>query len=311
MIEKARWETKEEKEKRESYFTSTQEKIKNESLKWCVDNTDFLIQSHEEYYHYINTHEKEKHEENIINSYEKREQSNNHFNYLLKEIENNRPVYCACKGKLRFVEGYNFIGCSNYNDKTKYHESYNFHNLQPFDIYLEVNRFREQEIGKNYLNDFKKVFKIPKQIMPSIIFKTLQLNNIKPHAAIDEKYFTKAKDASANSKNEEQMLLKILENKFQKVSAQIGIRYFDGEKWFTKIPDYICQNDSTIFVFDAKKNYLSIDKKQLKLYEDLVKFITKEKNINKDVKSYFIIFDTEDEIIKDDSCLTFNNLINL
>ena len=273
----ARWETTEERDRRVVFFDATNRK--DNSFEWINNNYQKMILDYKEFCknYLIELHLKriESYEQNVIDV--------NENNKTLDEIKNGVIKYCKCGGIINFIESHNFAGCENYRNKSIRHDYYNYKQY-----------FQRNEdtiiVGKNYLNEFKKRYKIP--AMVSHIFKTLKTHGCTIlNEELTEEYYNTAKNNSFESKSQEAIVKGILQNKFKKVYFQQAIKIFDGKIWTTKIPDYICINDHSIYVFDAKLKVTGINEMQLALYHEAIKIIAKKSNIDKPVKSFFIIYE--------------------
>jgi hypothetical protein len=276
----AKWETPEESNRRISFFKTFNRK--EESIKWCNEHYKELIEWHNEfsiaYPKMLYEKELEQREQRIIDV--------NNNNAIFEKIKNGEKYHCICGGKVRYIPSYNFCGCDNYRDKSYSHTTYNI-------MHYCVDTPIVIEIGKNYLNHFKKKYAI--SAMSSIVYKTLKAHGVQMlNDEIDEQYFNTVRNSSFESKTEEAMILSILKDKFDKVCYQQGIKISDGKKWSTIIPDYICINDDSIQVFDAKKSISGLDRIQLATYHYAIEVIAKKSNMPQEVKSYTIIYEPQE-----------------
>lgn len=296
----ARWETPQEKQKRESFYTFDNKKA---SIDWCAENYQKLIAWHEEFRHYYPHKLREKE----IQKREDRALKVQENNAVFEDIKNNRQThYCICGGKLRYITNYNFCGCENYKNKATDHRTVN---LQGFDSDIPI----QITIPKMYLTEFKRKYKIP-QIMTSIIYKTLVSHGIELLCEIDPESYNTGRNSLVNSKDEERLILPILQSKFQKVYHQTGIYIYDGIKWKLRIPDYICMDDERVIIFDAKKSLSNINTKQLAEYHEGVAIIAQKSGMVQTVHSYFIIFNQEDntnEVLVNHKCFNLSMLRSL
>lgn len=299
-ITDARWETPQEKQKRESFIKFDKKK---ESIEWCSENYQKLIKWHEEFSHTYP--EKLREREKMLRDDRALQVAEN--NAVFEEIKSGAVVhYCVCGGKLRYITNYNFCGCENYKNKATYHRTVN---LQEFDADIPINI----TISKLYLTEFKKKYKIP-HIMTSIIHKTLVAHSVELLCEIDPESFNTGRNSSVNSRDEENLILPILKSKFTEVYHQQGIMVYDGIRWKCRIPDYICINDESIIVFDAKKALSNIDTKQLAEYHEAVAIIAQKSGKEQVVKSYFIIFNQENntnEVLVNHKCFNITMLRSL
>lgn len=274
----ARWETPQEKQKRETFHKSFDRK--QESIKWCNENVERLIKWHSEfsieYPDKLKDRELQRREDRAIQIQEN--------NRVFEEIKSGVEHFCPCGGKIRYIQSFNFCGCENYKNKLIYHKTYN---LMEYDPETPLNI----EIGKMYLTEFKKKYRI--SAMTSIIYKTLKANGVELLCHIEDDYFQVARNASLDSSTEEAIIMETLNSKFSKVYHQQGMVLFDGKKYFTRIPDYICIGDQFIYVIDAKKALRNIDERQLQEYHDGVQLIGRKAGMRQQVISFFILFDYE------------------
>lgn len=279
IIQDARWETPQEKQRRSEFHASFNRK--EDSIKWCDENYEKLIKWHNEfsidYPNKLKEREVQRRESRIIEI--------NDNNRIFEEIKNGVAHYCPCGGQIRYVQSHDFCGCERWQNKLIFHKSYNL-------MYYDPDTPMVIEIGKNYLNEFKRKYAIP--AMSSIVFKTLRAHGVELLCEINEDYFNVGRNASYQSKTEEAMVLEILTKKFPKCVPQQGVKIFDGKKWHLRIPDYICMGNEVIYVFDAKLAMRNTNDAQLKEYHVAVEIIAEKQKMPQRVASYFILYDTED-----------------
>lgn len=300
----ARWETDQERNYRLNKQNSKEKKAN--SIKWCTENEKYLL---DEYMKFYQEYPKKLYDEKISlienrNKYNK--EHNENLDNLFKMINNGQNPPCDCgNGYLRkfknSYDGHEFIGCSNWHNKEIKHTNTYYKDIcdeQPI-----------IDIGPMYLNKFKEITSnIPDNVMLSIIFETLKINNMPFLCDIDKFQFTKAVNSSNLSALQETLILPKLQSKFKKVHYQKGIMVFDGLKWKTKIPDYICFNElDYIIVYDAKKSINNLNEEQLDTYVSAVKILALKKTQSTEVVGRFIIAETQgmsDSELIEKNCLS-------
>lgn len=306
----ARWETTQEKLERIKYFKSKADLKTESSLIYCSNNLEKLSNDYNKFKDEYLIELENKAEQDYIDSFNRNNELKIYSKKcedILNEIRNGITHKCVCGSKLRFIETYNFAGCVNFKDKSVKHTSINYPDWNRLNSFIPIKY--DIEISKKHLEYFKKRYNLPDYIKLSILYNALKCNNVTILGDLDINFYNNGRNSALNSKNEEELLNRILNEKFKNINYQQGIKYkLDSDHIFkTKIPDYICINDNYIYVFDAKKSIENIDYSQLDLYHNLVGFIAKDKNINKQIKSYFIIFDPNFDS-NDNRCLTVNSL---
>lgn len=297
----ARFETTEEKQKRLEYLSNKNKLNQDYSISYCSKNSNKIVELYEEFKIKYKSEKQIEANNKKIMALDNAKKSELIFN----EVKNGIRHICQCGGFLRYIDYYNFIGCTNFKNKNIKHDSYNLPNWE------ELNkRDYTTEIGEKHLDIFKDRY-FDKNIKLSLIYKTLKSNNVKFLSDINENRFNRLTTENRNSNIEEKIIREILTEKFNKINYQQAIKYKleNDHNYSLKIPDYICQDEKYIYVFEAKKNIINVDYSQLNFYVDLLNFIKLEKNINKEVRSFFIIFEPFNGNIN--NCLTIQNLKSL
>jgi hypothetical protein len=285
QIEFARWFTDEDHEKLKSLISFNKDQNNPESqLTWLQKHSDKIIKLHEEYK--LDEHNKQeaKYKEHL----EVIKQNND----FVDGIKNGAVEYCICGSELKFVSNFNFVGCSNWQDKTKEHKSYNYkknyYKDDPFFTYYSLD----------YLSDICKIIKskynIKIQAGNLYEFYTLNKVTLLRHEITKEK-FSKLKQNSEISKKREILIKSILEQNNLRFGYQKKIMYkLKDKKQTHAIPDFIVLFDNSLCIIEQKKNLESCNDYQLIFYKELLQFMYPNKRIN-------CIFVIEEDVESDDN----------
>lgn len=305
-ITNVRWESTKSLNYKINYRKEKQKSNNEFSINYCSENIKQLIDWYENFEF---LYQEQKYIEACKNLQQRKINAIN-TEKIINDVINGKNHLCTCGSKLRYIENYNFVGCTNYKNKSIKHDSYNYPNWELINSNNNINT-EDFKLTGDHLSNYKLFFNIPKEVKTSVIFKFLKANNVKFHVEINESKFNLLPQEKRNSSNEELIIKNILEQKYKKVNYQSGIEYqLDNiEKWNSCIPDFICQNDTEIVVFEVKKSIENVYYNQLDLYHNLIDILKTKSNINKVVKSYFIIFTPFTGGYN--KCLTINNLKNL
>jgi hypothetical protein len=284
-FEFARWFTNEDYQKLNSIIQHN--KIENNSqnqLSWLQSNSDAIIKMHSDYCS-IEWHDQwEKRKQNSIDV-------RNH-NLKINNIKNGDIEYCICGSELKFVTNYNFVGCSNYLDKTQKHTIMYY--KQPW--YEDDSEPFSATFKLHYLSDICK--KIKQQynikIQSSNLFEFYLLNNVELlNKNITRETFKNAVQASETSKKREILIKSILEKNNIRFGYQRKIIYKikDGKQSHA-IPDFIAFINDKFYIIEQKKNMHNINEYQVDFYKDLISFMYP----NKKIHIIFIIEESSDDI---------------
>ena len=223
-------------------------------------------------------------------------------------IKSGEVIKCTCGENLRIIPGYNFAGCPNYLDKSQKHLTYNFRDIPEIKSKNDFD-FSLYPIGKNYLNLFKIFNHIPRNIMPSIIFKfVIRIGNKKPYADINEDYYNVVVDNNHKSKNEENIVFEILKKQFPVVLSQPNFEFEYNGKRTNKIPDFVCSNTREVIIFEVKKSKCNADIKKLDLYEQIINEYLKEHNDKRLLKSFIVFYEDDCPSFSIKNSIHVNNL---
>lgn len=295
----ARWETDQERSSRIKSYTNVNKRERSD--RWCIENSDFIIESYKEFYIQYPLFLKSEQEIKNKAEYDKAIRHTQIFNAIKQGDTSHK---CLCGGVLKYIDWHEggFIGCTNYKQPVTHTKVY----YHPYPACLLTTEPRE--IGKKHLNEFRLEYDIPDYVMTSSIFMILQTFEVPLLCHLNFYDFQNGVNSSRESKRQEQMLLFKLKPKFQIVHYQKGIKFTkDGSKWSVAIPDYICYNkhEPLIKVYDCKKAVRNIDDVQLDKYTSLIDFLLKKKgSADWKVEGHFLIFDPEE--YSDDQLLKYN-----
>lgn len=276
------------------------------AIKFLENNKDSIIEKYKNYPKIVMHDHKIKFDE-YINHYESR--YNERLSQYIKNkekldsIQLGNKVSCLCGGNLSIKNGMygHFIACSNYLDESVIHDHKKLTYLsEPSKGYIET--FTQWLGGrtifsKQYISHFRTLAGLPKWIKASVLFEWLIGNNQEIYnEELSREYYQTSRANFAVSKIQENVCKSILGNLFQKVHDQQLLKVkFEGFDFYQyKVPDFICQNDSCIYVIELKKNIYNINSEQLQEYKDALTIIANKSKINKTVKSLTVLYDKED-----------------
>lgn len=223
----------------------------------------------------------------------------------LLKITAYRDGKCTCGATPVFREGLNFWGCPNYRDKSKIHYNYVGYDYS----YEEINQIVDLETYYNYstwVTTLKHSLSLPKSIKTHSLYKFIMDND---GVCLSEMFAGESVENKLNNYREsskrgvyfEHEFKEIAEKKHKKVYYQHAIKYqYWSREYKFAIPDFIAIDDDTITIYECKINSDLIDDRQRALYMDLVSFIMKEKNINKELLFYYVYKDENDNIVIDE-----------
>lgn len=272
------------------------------SANYCAENIEDLIKKHKDYY--------DIHLDNAYNKYvsSTKEWQNKILenNLIYEEVKSNAVEhFCNCGAKLRYINNFDFVGCSDYSNKENLHVNINFRN------YIEIDDFYEYkanyEFSNSYINDFKRYYNI-EFVMSSVIYEflfTIYKQQCYSENLNYNTYQTGVK-SSSESKKQELILKSILNTKFDKVKEQVHFSLYIDGKYSVRVLDFICSKDDTVYIIELKKHSGLFDYLKLDLYKKILQEYLKIKNNNRYVKTYTIIYEGDG----DDNCLTINQLQN-
>lgn len=244
---------------------------------------DFSQYSKEIHYQYIEI------ERSIIEDYnEKRTQRMNRKRKFDEKI-------CDCGLKMRYINDYGFWGCPDYQNKDKKHNTFsNIYNEYPI----------RYDIPPNWLKIILRELKIDKKTTTKDLLAYLEYNHYDDlrlkyrdqDTVVTTDGFNKAK---FNSNKTELAILKILEDNGFKTKSHLYIKYklFNENKHRVCIPDIIASDCNVVFLIEVKENEMYVDKKQLKLYYDLMKKIMDHNKDTRYLCPLFIIGDKSENYL--------------
>ena len=275
------------------------------SSDYCARNIQDLIKKHRDFYDvYIGL----KYDKYVLTT-----KSYNDIiidnNTIFEEVKDGKEHLCNCGSALKYISNFNFVGCSNYNDKSEKHININYKEPQEIDSYFDFKS--DFEFGKGYINEFKKHYNL-NFLMSSIIYEflfevygeTCYSNELTYNS------YQSGVNSASNSKKEELVVKSICKSIFNTAKEQLHFSYYLDEKYYVRIPDLICSKENIVFVFDVKKNNNITDLLKLDLYEKIVSQYLKSKGDNREVKSYHIVYDKDSYDDKNTRTITINTLKN-
>ena len=274
---------------------------KEHSAKYCSENLPLLIQKHSEFKeHTINTDYAV-----YLSRTETFNASITTGNEIFTKVKNGGSEACVCGARLRYVDNFNFVGCSNFNDTSAKHSNYNYKDKHPVlskeDYVLQYSCF-----GQNYLSKFKKWLNI-EFINTTILYEFLfTIGKQIPHFEIEpEKYNTIIKSKN-DSKNQELILKNLLSKKYTTILEQPHFSCKINGINTVRIPDFICSTSEEIHLIEAKAAEYLCDDDKLNLYTEILKIYVSDKD-NRPIKSFHIVY--QNDAIKE-NCITLNEFYN-
>lgn len=231
--------------------------------------------------------------ERLLSAYESKrikceEEQQRNFENILKDNAAFRSKTCRYCGKpLRFISSYGFWGCTNYQNKSTLHSTFNEEHFVS-DAYVTISTHWVSEIISEC--NLKGAVKA-KDLLSWYAGQGLQdLRRLfgKSPAINSIDSYTKTK---IRSTKQEQEAYDLLKSQYQKVVSQQCISYkIHGNKETFCIPDFICGNASGVLVADAKLDVVNDEK--MELYISLVKFILSHKNDQRTVEGAHIMYNS-------------------
>ena len=291
QFEFVRWFTDDDYNKLKSLISYHQSQNNTESqLTWFQSNSDEVIKMHDEY------QSKECNRQLIILE-DYREEVKAH-NKKVDNIKNGGEEYCICGSQLKWREIYKFAGCSNWQDKTQKHNSYNYRT----DVYEEKGEVFSPNYSHDYLSSICKIIKTKYniKIQASNLYEFYVLNKVELlRDDINRNKFNSLKQSGEISKKRELLIKSILEqNKIKfRYQKQIMYKIKDGKQTHA-IPDFIAFINNEFLIIEQKKNIDNCSDSQVEFYSDLLQFMYPDKSIK-------IVY-----VIEEDSESTYEHMPN-
>lgn len=192
---------------------------------------------------------------------------------------------CLCGSKLKIINN-SFWGCPNYlKGKREEHKNY----MSWSDI-----SFRSKVLD-NYLVDIIRNNNLKGKLHAKSLL-TFYLEQGLPD--LKDKHTIKDSITSLDTfkrvgkiaKEFEERCVLMLQELYPSVLPQFPIKYkLVGEKDKFCFIDILCSNDTDVIIYECKTNEWNENSEQIKLYEELVSFIIKDKKINKKLSTKYLI----------------------
>jgi hypothetical protein len=273
------------------------------SSDYCAKNINDIIQKHKDY---KDIHLKNAYEKSIIWNLLNNEKIIEN-NKIVNDVKNGIKHFCVCGSELRYVNNFNFVGCSNWNNQSEKHISYNERTINKIIEYDDfINTY---EFPALYLNDFKNYYNL-NFIMVSILQEYLfQVYKQECYSErLNFNTYQKVSNSQRESKKQELIIKSICLNKFKKVVDQLHFSLKIDNKFSVRIFDLVCSNDDYIYILEIKKHKDLQDVLKLNLYQDILKQYLTQINDTRPVKSYTIVYEGEGDLSS--NCLTIKDLEN-
>jgi hypothetical protein len=271
-FEFVRWFTKDDYDLLNKVINFNKDKNNTESqLSWLQKNASEVIGLNEMYY--TSELERQK-QEGIL-----RCQTKKANNKIIDDVKNGEIVKCSCGSNLKWVENYNFVGCSNYRDLSTEHNHPKNYNTSEF--YIDdsdyVNPNFKPKICSSYLSIICKIIKKEHnfKIQANNLFEFYILNDVKIYNNdISRDKFFILRESSALSKKREILIKNILEEHNIRFGYQKNIMYkIKGERQGHKIPDFVAVINGVYTIIEQKKNIDNINDSQVEFYKELIQFM--------------------------------------
>ena len=275
------------------------------SSDYCARNIKDLIQKHTDFYDVYIGLKYEKYSLAVDTYNDVKAQKNQVF----EDVKSGINHFCTCGAKLRYIEHFNFVGCSDYHNKKEQHININYQPLTEVDSYWEFKS--DFEFSNNYINDFKNYYNL-NFLMSSIIYEYLfEIYGQKCYSEnLSYNNYQTGVNSAKQSKKEELIVKSICNNVFENVKDQVHFHYYIDNKYYVRIPDLICSKGNTVFVFDIKKHNDATDILKLDLYQRIVTEYLKTKHDFREVKSFHICYDKDSYDDQNTRSITINTLRN-
>lgn len=212
-------------------------------------------------------------------------------NYDDKVAAWENKICLGCKSKLRYVEDYSFWGCPNYLDKSIIHSTFNKNHLFLFD----KNNIKHR-VNAHWATDIKKNLNISKNISATNILDFLEFYGFEDLRVRFDYKPTKESIAGfingniESKKEEKEIFEKLSSFNFDKVQKQYYLKYkLIDDKERIAILDLLISDENKVYIIEVKRGLYDIKEEQLKLYENLIRFIQNTKNDKRKLISLFCI----------------------
>lgn len=266
----------------------------DESLSLLEEHKEKFLAAHREY------------ESTMLLNYDN---SLREYKILLDSFKNS--LWCVgCGARLKWIEGYNFMGCPNYRIKGR-------HGLPD---YIPSSPYKA--IDTNWLSKIIMHKGFRGRIKASALYHFYKKNGLPD---LREKYHSQSSlnkleslvKTKRVSQEQEQLFKLLIEESGRKVAYQQCINYkLIAQKEKFCIPDFIAGNSINVWVIDAKLDRANDEK--MDKYVSLVKFIMNKAGDNRPVIGAHMMFSSAvgvqetntkyDLLIVEDHCIENNPL---
>jgi hypothetical protein len=237
----------------------------------------------------------------------------------LDEIKSGKDVFCSCGGIAQIVNGHfgEFVSCSNWKNQNLMHDvkqltyltdEFQYREFQPFDEWL----MNQTPFTKQYISHFRKWAEIPSFVKASVLFEWLVgMEQEIYNKELEREFYQTSASIAKIAKIQEGILKGFLQKKFDKVfDQQLLMVKFEGFDYYQyRLPDFICLNDTDVWVIELKKSFANRNEEQLQEYQDALKVIAQKSNLTKEVKNLTVFYDKED-IFLPPNCTYIQDLNN-
>lgn len=240
------------------------------------------------------------------------------FKSQLKEYEKELKLWnnktCVCGRKLKYIDGYKFWGCPDYQNEGKKHLTFKHNQQEYFDYRFKNIKVR---LSAQWCTDIIKKLNLVGKIKAKellLFYISLNLDDLRRKYGYKStiKSISSYVIANKESKREELEIRKFLKPFFDKTIHQLYIRFKEKESIEKiKIFDLIVSDENQVYLIEIKRHNIYIDEEQLELYYELLKHIMTEKRDKRVMKSLFIVNEFYESSYNFNNCIVFEDLKKL
>lgn len=204
-------------------------------------------------------------------------------------IQQSKKCICGCE--LQFIDSFGFWGCKNYKDTSIAHKNY-----EGKEIFIW-----EKPILKQYLTDIIATIGLKGKLSSKQLLAFYNENDLPD---LQEKYKQGSSSDLINRYQNVKRIATDFENKtetylrgiFAVVQPQFKVIYkYEGEKESHCILDFLCSDNTAVFIYECKTSRYDCDEKQRALYLDVIQKIIDTLKIDKDLYFRYSIQNGESE----------------
>jgi hypothetical protein len=277
-------------------FISLKNNSSNSENKYLTKNKKALVKEYNLY------------ENEIINVF------TNQLKDYEKELKRWNEKTCVCGKKLKYIDGYKFWGCTDYENNKKEHITFK-HNQQEFFDY-RFNNIKVR-LSAHWCTDIIKKLNLVGKIKAKellLFYISLNLEDLRKKYGYKStiKSISAYVIANRESKREELEIQEFLKPHFDKVIHQVYVRYKEKESIEKiKIFDLIVSDKKQVYLIEIKRHNIYIDEEQLELYFELLSHLMKTNNDKRSLKSLFVVNEFYESSYNFNNCIVFEDIKKL